>query len=106
MFSHYTYLIWLFIFIGLPLLALLRWRAFLWKQRRALALATFGALVGGWAWDVIAVRFGAWYYDPKHIFGLWYFGLPIEEWLWIVGTTLFFSALTVILVERKVKRDK
>ncbi|CAN5708295.1 hypothetical protein BH10CHL1_BH10CHL1_32730 [soil metagenome] len=102
MFSNYTYIIWLIVFIGLPLVALLRWRLFLWKQRRALALATFGSLVGGWAWDVIAVRFGAWYYDPNHIFGLWYFGLPIEEWLWIVGTTLFFGSLTVILAERKV----
>src|SRR3954471_4734339 len=105
MFGNYTYLLWLIIFIGFPLLALLRWRHLLWKQRRALTLATFGALVGGWAWDVIAVRFGAWYYDPNHIFGLWYFGLPIEELLWIVGTTLLFGSLTVVVAESKIKSD-
>ena len=106
MFGNYTYIIWLISFIGLPLLALLRWRQLLWQQRRALALVTLGALMGGWAWDVLAVRFGAWYYDPNHIFGQWILGLPLEEWLWIVGVTLLFGALTVVLAERAREQNK
>jgi len=106
MFGNYTYLAWLFCFIGLPLLALLRWRQHLWQQRRALAWTTLGSLVGGWAWDALAVRVGLWHYDPTHIAGLWLIGLPLEEWLWIVGVTLLFGSTTIILAERMgVKHD-
>ncbi|MDQ3249464.1 MAG: lycopene cyclase domain-containing protein [Chloroflexota bacterium] len=100
MFGNYTYLLWLFTCIGLPLLALLRWRLQLWQQRRALAWVLLGSLVGGWAWDALAVRFELWYYDPANIVGVWLLGLPLEEWLWIAGTTLLFGGLTVILAQR------
>lgn len=106
MFSHYTYLIWLIFFIGLPCISLLYWQRLLWRQRRALALTTLGSLVGGWTWDVLAVRFGAWYYDPNHISGQWILGLPLEEWLWIIGVTLMFGALTVVLAERARAQNK
>lgn len=100
MFGNYTYLVWLFCFIGLPLILLLRWRKQLWRQRRALMLTLLGALVGGWVWDALAVRLGLWHYDPARIAGAWFGGLPLEEWLWIAGITLLFGGVTVILVER------
>lgn len=102
MFDNATYLIWLALFIGLPLLAL-SWtgHAALLRQRRALGLAALGALVGGWLWDALAVRAGLWFYDPDHILNVWILGLPLEEWLWIVGVTLLFGAITVLLVESK-----
>ena len=100
MFGQLTYLIWLGLFIGLPLLLLLRWQPQLRRQRRALGLTTLGALVGGWAWDAWAVQFGIWFYDPDHIVNLWFLGLPLEEWLWISGVTLMFGSLTVVLKGR------
>lgn len=100
MFSPATYLLWLACFIGLPLLLLLRWRHRLWQQRRALFLTTAGALVGGWVWDALAVRMGLWHYDPTRIAGIWFVGLPLEEWLWIVGVTLLFGSVTILLAER------
>ncbi len=103
MFGKLTYLIWLGLFIGLPLLGLLYWRQRLWHQRRALGWTTLGSLVGGWAWDMLAVRFNLWYYEADHIVGLWFGGLPLEEWLWIVGVTLLFGGLTVILCEGRVQ---
>lgn len=99
MFGHYTYLLWLLLFIGLPLVVLLRWHRQLWQQRRALALATLGSLAGGWLWDALAVRFDLWYYDPANIAGIWWLGLPLEEWLWIVGVTLLFGGITVVVAE-------
>ncbi len=100
MFGTNTYLIWLACFIGVPLLALMIGRGrVLWRQRRALFYVTAGALVGGWIWDALAVRFGVWYYDPNHLSGWWWAGLPLEEWLWIAGVTLMFGALTVVLAE-------
>ena len=100
MFSNYTYLVWLLCFIGLPLILLLRWRRQLWGQRRALMLTLFGSLVGGWVWDALAVRLGLWHYDATRIAGIWFGGLPLEEWLWIVGITLLFGGITVLLAER------
>ena len=99
MYANYTYLFWLFCFIGLPLLALLRWRQQLWQQRRALAWTVLGSVVGGWLWDALAVRVGLWHYDPARIAGVWFVGLPLEEWLWIVGVTLLFGGLTILLAE-------
>ena len=31
----------------------------------------------------------------------WLAGLPIEEWLWILGVTLMFGLLTVLLMEKE-----
>jgi lycopene cyclase domain-containing protein len=102
MFGQWTYLIWLALFIGLPVLGLgLRGRSALWQQRRALALISFGALAGGWAWDALSVRLGVWYYAPANGINFWLVGLPIEEWLWIVGVTLMFGLLTALLMEKE-----
>jgi lycopene cyclase domain-containing protein len=106
MFGTSTYLLWLALFIGLPLIGLLRWRRLLWQRRRALFWATAGALVGGWAWDGLAVRFRLWHYDPAHIAGIWWLGLPLEEWLWIAGVTLLFGGITIVVAERIGVRDE
>lgn len=100
MFGKFTYLIWLALFIGIPLLVLLRWRTLLWQQRRALGWTVVGCLVGGWAWDFAAVHYNLWYYDPANIVDRWWLGLPLEEWLWIVGVTLLFGSITVIVAEK------
>jgi lycopene cyclase domain-containing protein len=100
MFGRSTYMIWLALFIGLPLIGLIIVaRPALWQRRRALFWALAGALVGGWAWDALIVQLGAWYYDPNNIVNLWILGLPLEEWLWIAGVTLMFGALTIAIEE-------
>lgn len=101
MYGASTYLVWLALFVGLPL-ALLWGRSgrAIWQRRRALAWVVLGSLAGGWVWDVLAVRFGLWYYDPDHLIGWWILGLPVEEWLWIIGVTLLFGSVTIVLAER------
>lgn len=99
-FGALTYLIWLAVFVGLPVLALLRWGAQAGERRRALLLVMLGSLAGGWLWDALSVRLGIWFYAPANILGVWLAGLPLEEWLWIGGVTLMFGLLTVALVER------
>ena len=102
MFGSNTYIIWLALFVGLPLIMLVvTARHMVWRQRRAMAWTLLGALVGGWAWDAGIVKLGAWDYIPEHIVGVWIGGLPLEEWLWIVGVTLMFAAVTVVLEERR-----
>ncbi len=101
MFGQLTYLIWLALFLAAPVALLwLRWPQRIWRQRRALGWATLGALVGGWAWDGVAIQARVWYYNPAHIAGLWLLGMPLEEWLWIVGVTLLFGSVTVVWMER------
>jgi lycopene cyclase domain-containing protein len=101
MFGSLTYIIWLALFIGLPLLVLaLIARRSLWRRRRALGWVLLGSLLGGWAWDVLAVRLGAWYYDPRNILDWWIGGLPVEEWIWIAGVTLLFGCVTIVIAER------
>lgn len=101
MFGQWTYLFWLLLFLALPVAAIwLIWPRQVWGQRRALAWTTLGALVGGWLWDGIAIQVSVWYYDPANIAGVWLGGMPLEEWLWIVGVTLLFGSITVVLMER------
>jgi lycopene cyclase domain-containing protein len=107
MFGNQTYIIWLILFVGLPLLGLLiAARRALWQRRAALAWTLAGALVGGWAWDALIVRLGAWYYDPNNILNVWLAGLPLEEWLWILGVTLMLGTLTIVLAERAAVSDQ
>lgn len=102
MFGNATYMIWLALFVGLPLAVLAAAaRSRLWRQRRAIAWTLAGALAGGWAWDAGIVTLGTWDYDPNNILNLWIAGLPLEEWLWIAGVTLMFAALTIVLEERR-----
>lgn len=101
MFGHATYLIWLALFIAAPIILLIVWKAnIIWKQRRAIIWTMLGAFVGGWIWDLSAVSFGAWYFDPLTIVNVWLGGLPLEEWLWILGVTVLFSIVTVVMKER------
>ena len=104
MFGSATYMIWLLIFMGVPLLVLVRWRALFEARWRALGLAVLGSLVGGWAWDALSVRLGIWYYARANIAGVWVIGLPLEEWLWIMGITLMFGLTTIVLIERERRR--
>lgn len=106
MFGQATYLVWLGVFMGLPILAIAwmgRWA--LWQARRALGWVTAGALVGGWAWDALSVHWRVWFYNPANISGVWFLGLPLEEWIWIVGIAWLFGGLTVLLVEREKAKE-
>ncbi len=90
MFGKTTYLMWLLLFIGIPLLILLRWRHHLRQQRRALALTVLGSLAGGWLWDAIAVRLGLWYYDPANISvsGFWAYRWKNGSGSWVSRSCL------------------
>lgn len=102
MFGSWTYLVWLGLFIGLPLAVLwARWRQALWRQRRALGWTLLGALVGGWLWDGVAIQARVWRYNPAYIAGVWWLGMPLEEWLWVAGVALMFGSLTVVLMARR-----
>jgi lycopene cyclase domain-containing protein len=105
MVKHYVYVIWLFLFMALPILGLFVYapRA-IWRQARAIGLTLGVAFLGGWAWDKLAIHLGAWQFDPNSILGRWIGGLPVEEWCWIGGATVLFGAVTVLCADRFERR--
>lgn len=97
----YEYLIWLLIFVILPLIILWIWKfRDLAKYKKVFFLAPVGSLIFSIPWDIIAVRENIWYFREPHILGIWLFGLSIEEYLFIIFVTLLFSSITVLLWKR------
>ncbi len=91
------------LFIGRPLVCLLHWRKQLWTQRRALAWVILGAIVGGWAWDALSVRWRVWYYESSNI-ELWMFvtdpiGGRWAAWFFDFDKTLGLTLFNVMPVE-------
>lgn len=77
-FSHLTMLI----AAGLIFHALLwaRNAAFLWSRRRVILLVVLIAELWMFVTDPIGGVWGAWYFDPNRILGIWLFDvMPIED---------------------------
>lgn len=97
-----VYLIYLSIFFLPPVLVLGwllrdRWphvkRTVLWSL---LFTFTFGLV-----WDWFAVQTGLWRYDSAPTIGIWFYGLPIEEFIgfYVLGTLLIIG-VPLVLIER------
>ncbi len=97
----YAYLIWLVLCVGLPLVAVWLWYGRVLRRHGwALGWTTVGALALGWLWNAQAVRAGIWTYTQPETLGVWWLGLPLEEWLWMSGVSALFGCVTIVLKER------
>ena len=63
-------------------------------------LVVIGSIIFSVPWDYIAIRERIWYFTEQHIFGILLFGLPIEEWVFIIFMALLFSTITALLMEK------
>ncbi|SER26239.1 lycopene cyclase domain-containing protein [Natrinema salaciae] len=84
------YLGWLFLWAG-PVLAV-QWgfgSTFLWDARRSLLVAIAVPTLYLWLVDRIAIELGVWVISDAHTTGYALLGLPIEEALFFLVTTLF-----------------
>lgn len=94
----YAYPVWLVIFVIIPILLLWIWKfAFLRKYKLVFLLAIIGSIIFSLPWDYIAITERIWYFEKPYILGIWFLGLPIEEWLFIIFVTQLFSTITVLL---------
>ncbi len=95
------YLVWQLLAIWLPaaLLTILYWR-FVKPARVAIGLAVVAGLAFGLPWDWVMIKTAVWTFDPKTIFGVWVAGVPLEEWLFIIGTVWLFCVVTLILYHK------
>jgi len=96
-----SYLLWLFLFAVLPLICLWAiYAAELKRHWRILFLAPIGSVIFSFPWDFISIHEHIWYFQTPYIAGLWFLGLPIEEWLFIALITLLFGSISVIIWTR------
>ena len=100
-----TYLRWLAVFFGLPLAVL--WAThfrLLWSQRKAVRACAVWALIFSVPWDIWAVRMRVWTFPADTHLGLSVGGLPLEEYVFIVGGAAFVSSFTLVLGARAGRR--
>jgi lycopene cyclase domain-containing protein len=96
-----TYLQWLVVFFCLPLAVL--WAThfrLLWSHRRAIRASAVFALLFSVPWDLWATRMRVWIFPANTHVGFEIGGLPLEEFLFIVGATMFVSSFTLVLGAR------
>lgn len=94
----YSYLLWLAVFIFLPLFTLWIWHyQYLSKFKPVFLLTIVGSLIFAFPWDHFAIKEHIWYFTKPYIVGIWLFGLPLEEWLFIIFVTFLISTTTVLL---------
>ena len=96
-----TYLRWLAVFLALPLAVMWATRfRLLWSQRRAILASALWALLISVPWDWWAIRLGVWTFPSDTHLGVWIAEIPLEEYLFIVGATMFISSFTLVLAAR------
>jgi len=94
----FTYLTWLLIFVWLP--TLLLWITNFHTLRlytKTLSLCIFFALVFSTPWDYWAIKTKIWVFPQDTNLGIWFGGLPLEEYLFIIFVTFEVSTLTLVL---------
>ncbi len=95
------YPLWLCIFVFLPLILIWLFEfKKLRKYGRVILLAEVASFIFATPWDMIAVKDKIWYFTEPHILGIWLFGLPIEEYLFIIFVALLFVSIVLLLWER------
>ena len=94
-FSHLFYLV-AFNLLMLGILWARNWR-WLLTQWRTLVVVAGAALLWMFVTDPIGAAWGAWFFDPGKVLGIWLFGvMPIED---LIGITLVgLTAASAVLV--------
>lgn len=96
-----AYLIWLTIFVWVPIVGLWAYKPkVMWRYRKTLALCIFWALVFSIPWDVWAVRVNVWMFPADTNLGIILGSLPLEEYFFIIFVTLLVASFTLLLKER------
>lgn len=105
---RYTYLLINLGSILIPLLASFEPRLRFYRQWKALfpALLLTGAFFI--FWDHYLAEWGVWGFNPKYILGIYWWGLPMEEWLFFLSipySCLFiYSSLNFLLPQEPFSR--
>jgi lycopene cyclase domain-containing protein len=55
-----------------------------YRRPRALLATIVPVVIVFGGWDLLAVRYGDWWYSGRYTLGVWLAGLPVEEWLFFL----------------------
>ena len=94
-----NYWIWLAIYVFLPMLLMLAYKGkLLSRYKKTIILCGIGSLTVAAPWDYLAIQRGQWWFPPEGILGIWVFGLPLEEWIFIsfIGMEICMLALVFV----------
>jgi lycopene cyclase domain-containing protein len=65
----------------------------LYQNAGALFKAIAAVCLPFWIWDAVATARGHWSFNPDYVIGIFFLGMPVEEWLFfvVVGFVSIFS---------------
>ncbi|MCL4390076.1 MAG: hypothetical protein M1484_03890 [Patescibacteria group bacterium] len=98
-----SYLQWLEIFFGIPIILflLVDYHIF-WDHRKIFLRIWIGSFIFAFPWDILAVARKAWEF-PQGLIGINIINLPIEEFVWGAMFTVIVCYLTILLVKQQGK---
>ncbi len=71
------------------------------KYRKILATVGLLGIPIGFIWDYVSVNvLSLWSFNPNRITGIWILGLPLEEWLFFVLTSMMIATSTLLISDR------
>lgn len=99
--TMFSYIMWLSIFVWVP--TLLLWITnfrILRQYKRTFLFCIFWALIFSVPWDWWAIKTKVWIFPQDTNLGIWFGGLPLEEYLFIIFVTFGVSTLTLVVKNR------
>ena len=93
-----TYMTLLSVFIVLPILSVILLNLKTIAKYKLVLLGALVILPVTMIWDYLATANNVWYF--VNIMGVWVFGLPIEEIIFMASLILFVSSVTLIILKR------
>jgi len=96
-----AYILWLSIFVWLPLIILwaLNWN-YLSQYKKTFLYCAGWALLFSIPWDIWAIQTRIWIFPPETNIGIWIGGLPMEEYFYIIFVTVLISTITLLIKKR------
>ena len=93
-----TYMTLLSVFIVLPTLSIILLNLKTIARYKLVILCVLVILPVTMIWDYLATTSNVWYF--VNIMGIWLFGLPVEEIIFMSSLILFVSSVTLIILKR------
>jgi len=98
MFGPYTYLVFMLIFLGIPIIYFwVRCYSLLARNREIFFQIVPVALVFGIAWDIFAVKNGVWTF--RNVTDVWFLGLPVEEWIFFILYSIAIASAALFFIK-------
>lgn len=95
--ANYPYIQWLLWSIWIPVLVI--WAFFfriLKNYPKTIIKVILGCLAFGITWDYFAIKTNIWYYPNGCCINQRVWGLPIEEFAWVVSAAVLISSVTIV----------